>query len=137
MAIKIAQYAATELPERPEGYELHLVHVTRKRDTPAVVSKDEPAEVVVEGEEVEVSFVTNRLLSIVKQRYRDSRVVLIHARKAGPTGIGKAICDYAKEKQASIVVIGTHSKRSITEFFVGSVTHFCTHHCTQPLLLLH
>ncbi|KAK9807782.1 hypothetical protein WJX72_009128 [[Myrmecia] bisecta] len=139
MGIRIAQYAAKELTARPEEYELHLVHVTRTYafEEPAVGPADEPPDVVLEGKELEVSFVKLKLLPIVKQWYQDSRAVLIHTRRIGPSGTGKAICNYAKEQRASMVVIGTRNRHFIIEFFGGSVTHYCTHHCTQPLLLLH
>lgn len=47
--------------------------------------------------------------------------------------VGDAIVLKAEEVDAAAVVMASHGKSSLAEFFLGSITNFCTHHCTQPV----
>jgi hypothetical protein len=51
--------------------------------------------------------------------------------------IGAVICRRAEQLNAAAVVMAKHNKGAIREFFVGSVTVYCTHHCKAPLLIMH
>mmetsp|Transcript_355 Transcript_355/g.944 ORF Transcript_355/g.944 Transcript_355/m.944 type:complete len:430 (-) Transcript_355:66-1355(-) len=51
--------------------------------------------------------------------------------------VGDAIVLKAEEVDAAAVVMASHGKSSLAEFFLGSITNFCTHHCTQPVVVLH
>jgi hypothetical protein len=51
--------------------------------------------------------------------------------------IGAVICRRADQLNAAAVVMAKHNKGRIKEFFVGSATVYCTHHCKSPLLIMH
>jgi len=51
--------------------------------------------------------------------------------------IGEVLCKRAQALNAVAVVMASHNKGAIKEFFLGSVTKYATHHCTQPVLVLH
>mmetsp|Transcript_18762 Transcript_18762/g.40353 ORF Transcript_18762/g.40353 Transcript_18762/m.40353 type:complete len:161 (+) Transcript_18762:164-646(+) len=51
--------------------------------------------------------------------------------------IGSIICKRAEQLNAAAVVMAKHSKGKLQEFFVGSVTSYCTHHCKSPVLVMH
>ncbi|GAB4823693.1 hypothetical protein N2152v2_010739 [Parachlorella kessleri] len=51
--------------------------------------------------------------------------------------IGSAICAKAQELQASVLVIASHAKSGLSEWLLGSVANYLTHHCQAPVLVLH
>jgi len=54
-----------------------------------------------------------------------------------PQMVGDVIVGKAEEVNAAAVVMASHNKSSLAEFFLGSITNFCTHHCTKPVVVLH
>jgi nucleotide-binding universal stress UspA family protein len=51
--------------------------------------------------------------------------------------LGAHINKFADETKAAMIVMANHSKTSLTEFFLGSVTSYCVQHATQPVVILH
>lgn len=51
--------------------------------------------------------------------------------------IGNVVCQRAEALAAVAVVMAGHSKSRVGDFFMGSVTNFCTHHCKKPVLVVH
>lgn len=51
--------------------------------------------------------------------------------------LGACICSRAKQLGACTVVMAKHPKGAVVEFFVGSVTSYCVHHATCPVVVLH
>eukprot|EP00798_Chlamydomonas_sp_ICE-L_P021503 gene21503-28484_t len=51
--------------------------------------------------------------------------------------VGTVICERADQLNAGLVVMAKHNKGAIKEFFIGSSTNYCTHHCKSPILVLH
>jgi len=51
--------------------------------------------------------------------------------------VGRAVCERAEELNVYAVVLASHNKGAIQEFFLGSVSKYCTHHCTHPVVILH
>lgn len=47
--------------------------------------------------------------------------------------IGDVIIKKAQEFDSSAVVMSSHSKGPIAEFFLGSVTSYCSQHCSKPV----
>jgi hypothetical protein len=45
------------------------------------------------------------------------------------------VCEKAKIIDADLVVMASHRKGRLQEFFVGSVTNYCLHHSKVPLLV--
>eukprot|EP00951_Prasinocladus_malaysianus_P028112 scaffold255039_cov47-Prasinocladus_malaysianus.AAC.1 len=51
-----------------------------------------------------------------------------------PQMIGDIIISKAEEVNAAAVVMAAHSKSPLMEFFMGSISNFCIHHCSRPLI---
>ncbi|MEW5306031.1 MAG: hypothetical protein WDW38_009970 [Sanguina aurantia] len=51
--------------------------------------------------------------------------------------LGACICSRAEQLGACTVVMAKHPKGAVVEFFVGSVTSYCVHHATCPVVVLH
>mmetsp|Transcript_7020 Transcript_7020/g.18002 ORF Transcript_7020/g.18002 Transcript_7020/m.18002 type:complete len:415 (-) Transcript_7020:187-1431(-) len=54
-----------------------------------------------------------------------------------PNMVGDAIISKAAELGAAAVVMASHNKGPIAEFFLGSVTSYCSQHCPEPVVVLH
>mmetsp|Transcript_3120 Transcript_3120/g.8875 ORF Transcript_3120/g.8875 Transcript_3120/m.8875 type:complete len:399 (-) Transcript_3120:798-1994(-) len=50
---------------------------------------------------------------------------------------GDAIVELAEKFDAAAVVMASHSKNPLAELFHGSVTNFCLHNCSKPVVILH
>ncbi|KAG1661230.1 hypothetical protein FOA52_008276 [Chlamydomonas sp. UWO 241] len=51
--------------------------------------------------------------------------------------VGEMICQLAKDVDASMVAMAKHDQGTIQEFFLGSTTNHCAHHCLAPVLIVH
>ena len=51
--------------------------------------------------------------------------------------IGNVVCQRAEALAVVAVVMAGHGKSQVGDFFMGSVTNFCTHHCKKPVLVVH
>ena len=51
--------------------------------------------------------------------------------------IGNVVCQRAEAHGVVAVVMAGRSKSNVGDFFMGSVTNFCTHHCKKPVLVVH
>mmetsp|Transcript_38582 Transcript_38582/g.109113 ORF Transcript_38582/g.109113 Transcript_38582/m.109113 type:complete len:451 (+) Transcript_38582:278-1630(+) len=60
-----------------------------------------------------------------------------HASFETPKMIGDVIVELAEECDAAAVVMASHNKSPLAEFFLGSITNFCSHHCPKPVVILH
>jgi nucleotide-binding universal stress UspA family protein len=49
---------------------------------------------------------------------------------------GEAILKTAKELQADIIVLGTHSRRGLEKILMGSVAEYVLHHSSIPLFII-
>jgi hypothetical protein len=45
------------------------------------------------------------------------------------------VCEKASIIDADLVVMASHRKGRVQEFFVGSVTNYCLHHSKVPLIV--
>jgi nucleotide-binding universal stress UspA family protein len=50
--------------------------------------------------------------------------------------IGNVICNKADMLKAAAVIMASHNRSKLKEFFLGSVTNYCAHHCKQPVLIV-
>jgi nucleotide-binding universal stress UspA family protein len=50
--------------------------------------------------------------------------------------VGAAVCSRAEELGAVAVVLASHNKSALWQFFQGSVTSYCVQHCRHPLVVL-
>jgi hypothetical protein len=49
--------------------------------------------------------------------------------------VGEIICERAIDTDAAAVIMASHGKGRIHEFFVGSVTNYCLHRCKKPVVI--
>jgi hypothetical protein len=51
--------------------------------------------------------------------------------------IGELVCRKAAQLGAAAVVLARHDRGRVKEFFLGSVSNYCIHHCRQPVVVHH
>lgn len=49
--------------------------------------------------------------------------------------IGEIICERAIDSDATAVIMASHGKGRVREFFIGSVTNYCLHRCKKPVVI--
>ena len=49
--------------------------------------------------------------------------------------IVQMVCARAEALDAAGIVLSKHNKGKVAEFFLGSVTNYCTHHAQQPVVV--
>ncbi len=81
-------------------------------------------------------FIEKRFVSKVEASRIPHQVEITHF-NTDKDSIGEIICVRAEELKSPAVVMAKHNQASIKEFFLGSVTKYCTHHCKQPVIVLH
>eukprot|EP01025_Chloroclados_australasicus_P031849 TRINITY_DN3225_c0_g2_i1.p1 TRINITY_DN3225_c0_g2~~TRINITY_DN3225_c0_g2_i1.p1 ORF type:complete len:371 (-),score=54.99 TRINITY_DN3225_c0_g2_i1:2639-3751(-) len=64
------------------------------------------------------------------------QIQMIKEEKEVPS-VSQAICDIGSDLEASLVVMSAHTKGFLEEFFRGSHTNYCVHHCQYPVVVLH
>lgn len=50
--------------------------------------------------------------------------------------VGHVLCKKADELDAVAICMATHNKGRMAEFFLGSVTQYCTHHSKRPVIIV-
>ncbi len=50
---------------------------------------------------------------------------------------GRAICDFAREWQADLIITGSQGRTGLSELFLGSVSNHVTHHAPCSVLVVH
>jgi nucleotide-binding universal stress UspA family protein len=63
---------------------------------------------------------------------------VVHVVKADvdTDSIGNVVCRKAGDLGAAALVMASHTKSRVQEFFLGSVTAYCTHHSPAPVLVV-
>ena len=49
--------------------------------------------------------------------------------------VGEAICEAAKEENATMIIVGTRGMGKVRRTFLGSVSDYCLHHSNIPVLV--
>ncbi|KAF8056759.1 BRIX1-1 [Scenedesmus sp. PABB004] len=49
--------------------------------------------------------------------------------------VGHVLCKKAEELDAAAIVMASHNKDRVAEFFLGSVSQYCTHHSKRPVVI--
>lgn len=62
--------------------------------------------------------------------------VLLLQSEVDTQSVGHIICEKAADLSAAFVLMGNHNKGPLTEFFIGSVTQYVTHHCKKPVVVV-
>lgn len=81
-------------------------------------------------------FIERRFANKLQQAKIPYEVEITHF-NTDKDSIGELICVRAVLLQTPAVVMAKHNQTSIKEFFMGSVSKYCTHHCKQPVIVLH
>lgn len=81
-------------------------------------------------------FMKTRFVTSLASRKIPYKVEIVHYLTDNDS-IGDAICKRSDALKAAAVVMAKHQRSGITEFFLGSVTKFVTHHCKQAVIVLH
>lgn len=50
--------------------------------------------------------------------------------------VGHVLCKKADELDAVAIVMASHNKGRMAEFFLGSVCQYCTHHSKRPVVIV-
>ena len=79
-------------------------------------------------------YVAETLLPILDQRKIPYKLDII-AYEMNNTSIGEVVCEKASILDADVIVMASHRKGRIQEFFVGSVTNYALHHSKVPLIV--
>ena len=79
-------------------------------------------------------YVAETLLPILDQRKIPYKLNII-AYEMNNTSIGEVVCEKASILDADVIVMASHRKGRIQEFFVGSVTNYALHHSKVPLIV--
>ena len=58
-------------------------------------------------------------------------------RLSDPLLTGSVLCNRAEALDVVALVMARHNKGALTELFVGSATKYVSHHCKQPLVIIH
>lgn len=82
------------------------------------------------------SFIERRFVSKMEASSIPYQVEITHF-NTDKDSIGEIICKRAEDLHTPAVVMAKHNQASIKEFFLGSVSKYCTHHCKQPVIVLH
>ena len=80
-------------------------------------------------------FVSQRFLPRLLSIRPDPVVHLVKA-EVDADSIGSVVCRKAADLHAAALVMASHTKSKIQEFFLGSVTNYCCHHCGSPVLVV-
>ena len=81
------------------------------------------------------AFIENRFVPLLSKR-RVKYVVDVTRGDTNNWSVGEIVCNHAKMLRASCVVMASHGKGRVKEFFVGSVCNHCLHRCEAPLVLV-
>jgi nucleotide-binding universal stress UspA family protein len=63
--------------------------------------------------------------------------MVIQAEGDSSKKIGQRVIKYAVDHEAAMLVMASHSKKPLIEFWLGSVTSYCAHHSLVPVVILH
>lgn len=126
------------------GDEMHMVHVVpRMQFSPAYgippvdfypVADAGSYEAVISNAE---KMVSERYLQDLGDYPELKPTVHIVKSEVDTDSVGHVLCKKAEELDAVCLVLASHSKGKIAEFFLGSVTQFCVHHSTKPVAIVH
>ncbi|KAF8060065.1 Zeaxanthin epoxidase [Scenedesmus sp. PABB004] len=138
---KVLEYAVSELYR--SGDVIHILHIIAPSRR-LVVTPDMGLEGVIEDDEETKRKVEQHAQDFIRERFERRLESLkvpfqvdIVRGCVDNDSIGALVCRRAEQVGAVAVVMAKHSRGAIKEFFVGSVTNYCAHHCKQPVLILH
>jgi len=123
--------------------EVHLVHViprnayTTTYSVPALdfnpgIDREKYQSLVRRAEQ----FIVKRFLTVFPADSTTTPIVHIVKSETDSGSVGHIVCQKASELHACCVVMGTHNKGAIREFFLGSVSHYIMANCKCPVMVV-
>lgn len=76
---------------------------------------------------------SERYLALLASRVEAAHYSVVTALGSGPAA--RAICDYAQEIDADLVVMTTHARSGLSQLLMGSVATEVVRDCQRPVLL--
>ncbi len=126
------------------GANLHLLHVLSHLQ----VEYQDTASLAFSG-----VYYPDTFYEVIKERWEDLETIGLdflkslcqEATEAGVTTeftqqigqIDQAIVDFAKTQHPDLLVVGSHGRKGLNEFFLGSISNYVSHHVDCPVLLVH
>lgn len=125
------------------GDEVHVLHVIPSQ-TPVVLTTELGVAGLIEDDEATKQKVADHAQEFLKEKFMSKleaakipyHVEVVRSSVDNDT-IGALVCKHAEQLNAAVVVMAKHTRTAVKEFFVGSVTSYCTHHCKAPVLVMH
>lgn len=125
------------------GDVLHFLHVVPRQE-PATTYGAPPVDFLPQQNPKSSQKLAEQALSFIKERLlpmlgdmQPEPVVHVVKSDTDTDSIGNVVCQRAEAHGVVAVVMAGRSKSNVGDFFMGSVTNFCTHHCKKPVLVVH
>jgi len=81
-------------------------------------------------------FIIERYVKGLPSGFSSPPVVHIIKSEVDTESVGHVLCKKADELHAACMVMASHNKGRMVEFFLGSVTNYCTHHSKRPVIVI-
>eukprot|EP01025_Chloroclados_australasicus_P064976 TRINITY_DN877_c0_g1_i1.p1 TRINITY_DN877_c0_g1~~TRINITY_DN877_c0_g1_i1.p1 ORF type:complete len:386 (-),score=40.68 TRINITY_DN877_c0_g1_i1:340-1497(-) len=130
-----------------EGDKFHIMHVVPKISQRPVYHWPDKSflqipltdELSRQMEEMQESKISSRFSSICEKTGvpYELDIIVEEPELTRKIPIGEVICNAARKIDAAAVVMGSHGKAALSEWFIGSVSNYVKHHATKPVMLLH
>lgn len=140
-SVKAFQWTLDELYR--EGDVIHVFHVIPPGQY-VVLSSDLGVEEIVEDDAATLKKAEDRAREFLTKTFavklEELKIpyqVEIVRFGTDTDSIGSITCKRAEQLNATALVMAKHNKGQIKEFFLGSVTSYCTHHSKVPVCVLH
>lgn len=125
------------------GMELHLVHIVPRLhfaaaygvppvDFVPVADSNEYEKVIQKAEQ----FIINRFVNKLSPDFTPPPVVHIIKSEVDTESVGHILVKKADALDAVALVMSTHNKGRVAEFFLGSCTQYVTHHAHRPVVVV-
>eukprot|EP00884_Botryococcus_braunii_P002094 jgi/Botrbrau1/11886/Bobra.126_2s0019.1 len=125
------------------GDEVHLVHVIPRMQVASMYPGAPPVDFLPQQDPLSYEQLIKNAEHFITQRFlpklgnlEPSPVVHVVRADVDTDSIGNVVCRKVDELKATALIMASHSKTKLQEFFLGSVTNFCTHHCRKPVLVV-
>lgn len=82
------------------------------------------------------AFIVKRFLARMPPEIQTTPIVHIIKSEVDSSNVGHVICQKAEELRATCVLMGSHNKGPVAEFFMGSVSQYVSHHCKTAVVIV-
>lgn len=125
------------------GDEVHMCHVVPRMQFSAAYGIP-PVDFYPIADATSYEAVINKAEKMVSDRFLSNLgaypelrpVVHIVKSEVDTDSVGHVLCKKAEELDVFCVVMASHNKGKLAEFFLGSVTQFCVHHSKKPVAVV-